>query len=172
LSLADDALDDDTEYWLFFVNKSHRLTGPLLKPGIYQEGVFYWTFSDQPNTYLGIRYTNGEWSSVRDIEGTTVSASGGGIVFVIPLRKLREAGVDTGSEFGLYAYAHTMTVSDGDGYRMRVNWDSAGLGAAHPPATFNNEPEDTPAPPFLAPLAIALVAAATMAVAGRRRFDR
>ena len=74
--------------------------------------------------------------------------------------------MEPGSGFGVYAYAHTLTRSVDGEYRMRVVWDSAGLGAARPPAEFTNEPEDTPVPSFLAPLALVVAAATLVFVVG------
>jgi uncharacterized membrane protein len=171
--ICGEILDEEgTEYWVYFVNKSHRQSGPLLRPGVHNGGEFSWTFSDPSFTYLGLWYSNGEWGSTRDISRLNVSATWNGLTFTMPSRELRRAGVSPSSGFGVYAYAQTMTETTGDEYRMRVAWDSAGLGAARPPSDFTNEPEESPMPPFLAPLAIALVAVTMMAVAGRIRLGR
>jgi len=80
-------------------------------------------------------------------------------------RELRAAGVDTGSGFGVYAYAHTMSESKNGNHRARINWDAAGHGAARVPAEFLNEAEEeTSEMPYLAPLVIILVVIVAMTV--------
>jgi uncharacterized membrane protein len=172
LIFEDGPMDDPaTEYWVYFVDEHHRQGGPLLRPGIYNEGEFNWTFSDQAHTIVGLWYSDGEWGSTGNLTDVEVSTAWNGITFNISSRELRREGVDPGSGFGVYAYAQTMITSVNDEYRMRVVWDSAGLGAARPPAEFTNEQDDVPAPSYLAPLAL-VVAAATLVVLvglGRRR---
>ena len=174
LIFEDGPLDDPaTEYWVYFVDEDHRQGGPLLRPGVYNEGEFNWTFSDQAHTLVGLWYSGGEWGSTGNLTVLEVGTTWNGMNFNISSRELRREGVDPGSGFGVYAYAQTLTRSTDGDYRMRVVWDSAGLGAARPPAEFTNEPEDTPAPAHLAPLAL-VAAAATLVVlvgAGRRRRE-
>ncbi len=175
LIFEDGPMDDPaTEYWVYFVDKDHRQGGPLLRPGIYNEGEFNWTFSDQAHTIVGFWYSGGEWGSTVNATELEVSTTWNGVTFNISSRELRRQGVKPGSGFGVYAYAHTLTRSVNGDYKMRVVWDSAGLGAARPPAEFTNEAEDTPVPAFLAPMAL-VVAVATLVVvvgAGRRRDGR
>jgi MYXO-CTERM domain-containing protein len=115
-------------------------------------------------------YENGQGGSTYDLPDLEVIVEGDTITFRVPSRELRSAGVAPVSGFGVYAYAHTLTIREDGDYRVRVNWDAAGVGAAGVPAEFSNEPEEeSPLPPFLAPMAIALVAVALLALAGRRR---
>lgn len=170
LTIADDVLDDErTEYWVYFVTDHHRQSGPLLRPGIHQDGAFAWTFSDPEATYLGLWYSNGEGGSTLPLQGLNVSVSGDTITYAVPSRELRAAGLDSGSEFAIYAYAHTMVESVDGEYKMRVDWDSAGRGAADPPADFTNKPEDSPMPSSLVPLALVLAAVVSVIIARRGR---
>ena len=170
LTIADDVLDDErTEYWVYFVTDHHRQSGPLLRPGIHQDGAFAWTFSDLEETLLGLWYTNGEWGSTVPVQGMEVSVSGDTITYAVPSRELRAAGLDSGSEFAIYAYAHTMVESVDGEYKMRVDWDSAGRGAAEPPADFTNKPEDSPMPSSLVLLALVLAAVVSVVITRRRR---
>ncbi len=162
--------DEETEYWVFFVNGSHRQPGALLKPWEHTNGSFLWTFSDPALTLCNMYYENGQGGSTYDLPGLELSVEGDTITFRVPSRELRSAGVDPVSGFGLYAYAHTLTIMEDGDYRARIDWDTAGLGAARVPAEFFNKPEEeSPLPPFLAPMAIALVAVAVLALAGRHR---
>ncbi len=171
LRFAAEVVDEvGTEYWIFFVNGSHRQPEALRNPWEHTNGSFLWTFSDQARTVCNMYYENGQGGSTYDLPGLEVIVEGNTITFRVPSRELRSAGVAPVSGFGVYAYAHTLTIREDGAYRVRVNWDAAGVGAAGVPAEFSNEPEEgSPLPPFLAPMAIALVAVALLALAGRRR---
>ncbi len=171
LRFAAEVVDEvGTEYWVFFVNGSHRQPEALLNPWEHTNGSFLWTFSDQTRTHCTMYYGNGQGGSTYDLPGLEVIVEGDTIIFRVPSRELRSAGVAPVSGFGIYAYAHTLTIREDGDYRVRVNWDTAGVGAAGVPAEFSHEPEaESPLPPFLAPMAIALVAVALLALAGRRR---
>jgi len=172
LTCGEIANEEGALYGIFFVNKSHRQTGPLLRPSIYQRGAFNYSLIDPSLAYLSIWYIEDGFGTTEEISGLEVTSSSNEITFVVPLRELRRMGMDPGSEFGVYAYAQKMKVSDNGDYKARVVWDSAGLGAVNPPAEFTNEPEEGPISPFLAVLAISFVAVVIVAVAFRRRFHR
>jgi uncharacterized membrane protein len=172
LSCAEIIEEEGTEYWVYFVSKDHQLPDTLKRPKDHRKGVFAWTFSNQSMTHLGLWYSNGRWGLTNNVSDLDVSTDGNALTFTLPSRELRRSGVGPGSGFGMYAYAHTLTEKKGDEYQMLVAWDSAGLGAARPPAEFTNAREESPIPAFLTPLALAMATLITLALAGKRRRER
>ena len=167
LILSDGALvEPTTEYWVFFVNRSHRQVGPLLSPENHASGTFEWNFSDPRRTICDIHYIDGEVGSTSALHGLVAEVDGAILTITVPSRELRRIGLEPGSGFGLYAYAHTKVVAVDGEHTLRVDWDSAGVGAATAPDDFTNKREDTPLPGLLA--LIALVLAALVVVVARR----
>jgi hypothetical protein len=169
LVFSGDVVDDGTaEYWLYFVNATHRQGGAILDPEDYQGGGFQWDFSDEANVLLPL-FLDGDVVRVGGTgESLDTLVSGKGVVVTLPGKRLRELGLEPGSGFGMYAYAHVLETSTEDGWSMTVTWDSAGVGAAPAPEEFDNKlKEGSPLGAALAPLAMA-VALLAVVVLGRR----
>ena len=164
------AISDDgkAEYWVYFVNATHRQGGVILNPQDYEGGDYSWDYSDEDDVLLSLFLDDGVARSGSG-EPFDTQVSGNRVVITIPARRLRGEGLEPGSIFGVYAYAHVLDISSEDGWSMTVTWDSAGVGAAGAPEGFDNRPEEgSPIGTFLAPLAIA-VATVTAVL---RRYER
>ena len=83
-----------------------------------------------------------------------VTISSDKVVFTIPVRDLRGAGVVSGSELRIYAYSHRL--GGGGAGTSEVTWDTAGTGAAPAPAQLTfDAPDETS---YVGVVALAIVA--------------
>ena len=132
--------------YVFFVDNFHQQSGSLLEPEKHKDGNFSWDYSDTEHTivmiWLDSDYIEGlyAWSSP-SMDSLSLDYTDTTVTYSMSVLDLENAGVTTGSGFGVYAYSHRLDTMGGDTWHNQITWDTAGLGAAAAPDEFN-VPED------------------------------
>ncbi len=162
---------EGVRYEVYFVNDDHRLTGALLDPRAHhQRGAFQWEDSNWDNVIFSMYLEGDRIGSSSTVVSLQVEVLADKVHFLIGAGDLRYAGVDIGSDFKLYAYAHR--IGGDDEVDGRLTWDTAGHGAAPAPAAFDDMPEEASSETGVAVVVVvaALVAAVVTALFLFRRW--
>lgn len=132
-------------YHVFIVESSHQQPDDLLNPETQTGWLAFWDYADDDNSIVEMVLDHDSfdgvyaWSSP-DMPSLTGNANGNIITLTVSVTDLEDAGLTTGSDFGLFAYSHLRGSSfEGDEVIGEVTWDTAGVGAAEPPKEFNTD---------------------------------
>lgn len=134
------------EYSVYFVKPSHQQPDVLLDPQEQDYWLGYWDKSEDEDTYINIGFDSDSfdgtvyaWSN-SDLPSLEADADGNIITITVSASELEDAGLASGSGFGLYAYSHVFGSLFQEGVVIgEVTWDTVGVGAASAPAEFNSD---------------------------------
>jgi hypothetical protein len=149
-----------TEYNVVFVNENHRAGGDLRFPQQHTEGDYEWSSFDILNTTTPIWVAAGELGSFVPMDNLQVQVLAAKLIFTVPARELRYAGVRTGNELHMYAYCHRL---GGEGDENSITWDTAGKGSYPAPSEFTKEEEGSSSSGLLAVIVLAVLVLAVVA---------
>jgi cyclophilin family peptidyl-prolyl cis-trans isomerase len=125
---------------VYFVDSMHQHVNAFSKPSTLEPGILSWDYSDQEHTLLRMKLSSGhEANSYPHIEDVTGEINKNKIVFTIPASELEDLGIESNSDFGLYAYSERLDSWTNNGGGYEITWDAVGVGARAGPDEFNVE---------------------------------
>jgi hypothetical protein len=131
------------EYSVYFVDSSHEQPEVLLRPTTQKTWLAYWDYEDKDHSFISVTMDDDDfdglyfWSSP-EMSSLSGSADGKSYSFTVSVTDLENAGLESGSNFGLYTYAHLRGSNFEPGFIIgETTWDTTGVGAGHVPGEFN-----------------------------------